>query len=225
MTSDEIYPTKRKVLSRIRRHNFTLTKRMEEAFLKVPREEFVHPSQREMAYRDTPLPIPGNQTISAIHMVLFYLSPDCTDPKVGDTVLEIGLGSGYNAAMYAEMVAPEGAENPGHVYGVEIVPELIEFAKNNLQKAGYRDRVTVIQSDGGWGYKEEAPYDVISFACSAKKVPDPILPQLKKGGRLVIPIKKAFFQDLVLLRKDEEGNTHSERKMGVAFVPLTGEFE
>ena len=129
-----IHEEKRKVLARLGAHRISLTERMTNAFLNVPREEFVMKNYRDRAYMDTPLPILAGQTISAIHMVMIYISPDCADPQIGDKVLEIGAGSGYNAAMFAEMVAPKGTNNPGHVYAIEIIPELAEFAKDNIER-------------------------------------------------------------------------------------------
>ena len=197
---------------------------MEEAFFNVPREEFVLPDDRGRAYIDSPQCILAGQTISAIHMVLIYISPSCTNPQIGDTVLEIGAGSGYNAAMYAEMVAPKGVDNPGHVYAVEIIPKLVDFAKRNIERTGYSEHVTIIASDGGEGYKPKAPYNIISVAAAAKKVPPPLISQLAKGGRLVIPVGSRIFQEMVLIVKDETGKYTEEKSGGVRFVPLTGKY-
>ena len=128
-SEEELLKEKKNVLARLRNHRIIVTDRMKQAFLNVPREEFVLKQYRDSAYIDRPLPILANQTISAIHMVMIYVAPSCTDPQVGEKILEIGAGSGYNAAMYAEMVAPKDAENPGHVYAVEIIPDLVDFAR------------------------------------------------------------------------------------------------
>ena len=126
--------------------------------------------------------------------------------------------------MFAEMVAPEGTDNLGHVYAIEIIPELAEFAKNNIKKTGYDDRVTILASDGGLGYQEEAPFDIISVAAASKTVPPPLLKQLTVGGKLAIPVGKRFYQELILITRKPE-NQYSEKNMGgVAFVPLTGHF-
>jgi protein-L-isoaspartate(D-aspartate) O-methyltransferase len=225
MNSKNFIPEeKKRVLSRLNSSRISVTKRMANAFLNVPREEFVLENYRDRAYVDTPLPILANQTISAIHMVMIYISPTCTDPKVGDKILEIGAGSGYNAAMFAEMVAPKGVDNPGHVYAIEIIPELAEFAESNISKTGYNDRVTILQLDGGLGYKEESPYDIISVAAAGKTIPPPLLEQLRIGGKLVIPVGKRFYQELVLITREPD-NKYSEKNMGgVAFVPLTGKY-
>ncbi|RLC45121.1 MAG: protein-L-isoaspartate O-methyltransferase [Candidatus Coatesbacteria bacterium] len=215
---------KLRVLSRLRYHGVTLTERMKDAFLKVPREEFVLPKYRDQAYVDTPLPILGGQTISAIHMVLIYISPVACNPKIGDTVLEVGAGSGYQAALFAEMVAPEGCKDPGHVYSLEIIPELAEFAKKNIERTGYADRVTILCKDGSKGYPEAAPFDIISVAAAGRKIPKPLIEQLKVNGRLVIPVGRYFYQELMLITKNKEGDIVKKNLGGVAFVPLTGEY-
>ncbi|MHA1223036.1 MAG: protein-L-isoaspartate(D-aspartate) O-methyltransferase [Candidatus Heimdallarchaeaceae archaeon] len=215
---------KEKVLLRLRSHRIEVTERMKNAFLNVPREEFVLPRDREKAYIDTPLPILAGQTISAIHMVMIYISPSCSDPQIGDKVLEIGAGSGYNAAMFAEMVAPQGCKNPGHVYAIEIIPKLVEFAKENIERTGYSDRVTIIHADGGLGYEKEQPYDIISIAAASKKIPPPLLEQLKPNGKLIIPYGRAFYQELKVIEKREDGGIIERNMGGVAFVPLTGKY-
>ncbi len=223
-SQDKLIEEKKQVLSKLRLHSISLTERMANAFLNVPREEFVLGNYRDRAYIDTPLPILANQTISAIHMVMIYISPSCTDPQIGDKVLEIGAGSGYNAAMFAEMVAPEGTDNPGHVYALEIIPELVEFAKKNIERTDYTDRVTILQSDGGLGYEKESPYDIISVAAASKTIPPPLLEQLSVRGKFVIPVGKRFYQELVLITKEPD-NSFSEKNLGgVAFVPLTGKY-
>lgn len=220
----ELLREKLNVLSKLRFHNIKITERMKKAFLNVPREEFVLPKYKNRAYIDTPLPIHAGQTISAIHMVMIYVSPSCTDPQIGETVLEIGAGSGYNAAIFAEMVAPEGVENPGHIYAIEIIPELAEFAKDNIERSGYTDCVTILESDGGNGYPEKSPFNIISVAAASKLIPPPLQEQIAFNGRLVIPINKMLYQELVLITKDETGNISKKNLGGVAFVPLTGKY-
>jgi len=225
MTPDvEMLKEKLDVLSRLRSHRVVVTDRMKQAFLNVPREEFVLPKHRDRAYVDTPLPILSGQTISAIHMVLIYISPSCSDPKVGQKVLEVGAGSGYNAALFAEMVAPKEADNPGHVYAVEIIPDLVDFARDNIERTGYSDRVTIIKADGGIGYPSEEPYDVISVAAASKRIPPPLLKQLKVEGKLIIPLGRLFYQELLLIEKQADGTFTEKNLGGVAFVPLTGKY-
>ncbi len=224
-SEEEILKEKTNVLARLRNHRIIVTDRMKQAFLNVPREEFVLKQYQDSAYIDRPLPILANQTISAIHMVMIYVAPSCTDPQIGEKILEIGAGSGYNAAMYAEMVAPEDAENPGHVYAVEIIPELVEFAIDNIERTGYSDRVTIIKGDGGLGYLSEAPFDIISVAAASKKVPPPLLEQLDVSGRLAIPVGGRFsYQELLVIQKDEKDKFTERNLGGVAFVPLTGKY-
>ncbi|MBY8999985.1 MAG: protein-L-isoaspartate O-methyltransferase [Candidatus Heimdallarchaeota archaeon] len=224
MANNEDIPGKIEVLSRLRYHKIGLTERMKQAFLNVPREEFVLEKHKDRAYDDTPLPILSNQTISAIHMVMIYISPSCTDPQVGDKILEVGAGSGYHAAMFAEMVAPKGCDNPGHVYAIEIVPELVKFAKENIEKAGYSDRVSIIGGDGGVGHLEHAPYDIVSVAAAGKRIPPPLLDQVAIGGKIVLPLGRSFYQELILMTKEKDGSFSEKNLGGVAFVPLTGKY-
>lgn len=143
---------------------------------------------------------------------------------MGHKVLEIGAGSGWHAATIAEIVAPSDVpvEEWGHVYTVEIVRELARFARENIRRAGYGDRVTVICGDGSEGYTKEAPYDRVLVTAAAPGVPKPLTEQLKNGGVLVIPVGGTyFFQRLLRIRKEDD-RLSEENLMGVAFVPLTG---
>jgi len=144
--------------------------------------------------------------------------------EVGHKVLEIGAGSGWHASTIAEIVAPTDTpeEEWGHVYTVEIVPELADFARKNLEKAGYGSRVTIICGDGSEGYPMEAPYDRVLVTAAAPDVPKPLVEQLKAGGVLVIPVGGVYlYQTLVRVRKVNRKLVH-ENLGGVAFVPLTG---
>jgi len=146
--------------------------------------------------------------------------------EVGHKVLEVGAGSGWHASTIAEIVAPTDTpkEKWGHVYTVEIVPELAEFARKNIEKAGYGDRITVICGDGSMGCPEKAPYDRILVTAAAPDVPKPLIEQLKNGGVLVIPVGGMhFYQTLVRVRK-KDGKIAEENLGGVAFVPLTGKY-
>jgi len=144
--------------------------------------------------------------------------------EMGHRVLEVGAGSGWHASTIAEIVAPTDTpkEKWGHVYTVEIVPELADFARKNVEKAGYGDRITIICGDGSTGYPEKAPYDRILVTAAAPDIPKPMIDQLKDGGILVIPVGDIhFYQTLVRVRKRDEKITE-ENLGGVAFVPLTG---
>ena len=144
--------------------------------------------------------------------------------EVGHKVLEVGGGCGWHASTIAEIVAPSDApkEEWGHVYTIERIAELAAFAKNNITKAGYGNRVTVIHQDGTVGYPEEAPYDRVFVAAAAPAVPKPLIEQLKNGGVLLVPVGGAqFYQTLVRIRKIN-GKIIEENLGGVAFVPLIG---
>jgi protein-L-isoaspartate(D-aspartate) O-methyltransferase len=144
--------------------------------------------------------------------------------EVGHKVLEVGGGSGWHAATIAEIVAPSNAskEKWGHVYTVERIAELAAFAKDNLEKAGYGDRITVIHQDGTLGYPEEAPYNRILVAAAGPEVPKPLIQQLEDEGILLVPVGGAqSYQTLVRIRKKDK-KIIEENLGGVAFVPLIG---
>lgn len=211
------------LVSRLRNSGYLASAEMERALRVVPREEFVHPSTREYAYRDSPLSIGYGQTISAPHMCVIMC--EAMQLKPGHKILEIGAGSGYHAALCAELVAPKGTKEPGHVYTIEIVDSLISFAESNLVRTGYSDRVTLIHGDGGKGLPEHAPFDRILVAAAAPDVPQPLIDQLARGGIMLIPVgSRGFFQDLFMVIKDDNDNVTRRNWGGVAFVPLTGEF-
>lgn len=183
------------------------------AISRVNRHLFVPEHLSDEAYADYPLPIGEGQTISAPHMVAMMC--DYLEFEDGEQVLEIGAGSGYHAAVVAELIG-----EAGHVYSVERIPWLVSIATTNLARAGYTN-VTVIQGDGTLGLPEQAPFDKISVTCAAPDVPPPLLEQLKPGGKMVIPIGK-HWQALYLVEK-KNGVTR-ERKTDVAFVPLVGKY-
>jgi protein-L-isoaspartate(D-aspartate) O-methyltransferase len=182
--------------------------------LKVPRHLFMPQDIREQAYEDRPQHIGCGQTISAPHMVAIMV--EALEVGPGMKVLEVGAGSGYHAAVLAEMVRPGGA-----VFSVERVPELVRSAKANLASAGY-DEVTVLLSDGTVGLSKEAPFDRISVAAAAPAVPRPLMDQLADGGILLVPVGDRGYQQLIrIVRK---GGTFSSEDLGsVVFVPLIGE--
>jgi len=201
-----------------------------EAFMKVPREEFILPSQKPNAYDDRPLPILENQTISAPHMCVMLLEaiwPNVIEFPYGDKVLEIGTGSGYQSALLAEMVSPlsKPREDWGHVYTIERFRHLVEFARKNHDRTGYTERVTIHEGDGTLGYPEEAPYDHILVTAASPDVPEPLITQLKEGGRLVVPVgKRRFNQTLMVVHKKKGGKLVTKKIGGVAFVPLVGKY-
>ena len=218
------FKEKRKELveSLIKRKILTKTEVID-AMLKVPREKFLSEKAQSSAYLDTPLSIGLGQTISAPHMNAMMC--EYLELKEGDKVLEIGTGSGYHAALCAELVAPENSQTPGHVFTIERHEELVERAKINLKETGYNSSVTVIHGDGTLGYGEAAPYDkILVTAASPEKVPPPLKKQLKDGGILCIHAgSKSFGQNLYIVRRDGE-KFKSIKITGVRFVPLIGKF-
>lgn len=190
-----------------RRHD--LAERVVDAMRTVPRHAFVPEARRDDAYADRPLPIGHDQTVSAPHMVA--VMADHLDLHSAETVLEIGTGCGYHAAVTAELV---GAEN---VYSVEYVDTLAEDARDNLADAGYEE-VHVRRGDGREGWPAGAPYDAAYLTCAAPTVPDAVLEQTRAGGRVLAPVGD-LAQELVLVRVREDG-TERERLGGVRFVRM-----
>jgi protein-L-isoaspartate(D-aspartate) O-methyltransferase len=182
-----------------------------QAMRTVPRHEFVLPDYLDQAYADHPLPIGYGQTISQPYIVAAMT--ELLSLKGGDKVLEVGLGSGYQAAILAELT--------DQVYSVEIIEELYKRATETLQRLGYSQVKTKL-ADGYYGWEEYAPYDAIIVTCAPDHIPQPLINQLKDGGRLVIPVgPPGTYQTLWLVEK-KDGKTTSKSIMGVVFVPLTG---
>ena len=182
------------------------------ALAKVERHRFVPADQQSLAYRNHPLPIGGGQTISQPYIVA--LSTDLVAPRAGQRVLEIGTGSGYQAAMLAEIVSK--------VYSIELVPSLGKEAAERLGTLGYVN-VEVRIGDGYAGWPEQAPFDSILVTAAAPRVPGALVEQLKPGGRMVIPVGAAFMvQQLMLVEKKPDGTVSTRQILPVSFVPLTG---
>mgnify|MGYP006271597303 CR=1 FL=1 len=185
--------------------------RVLEAMRQVPRHEFVPDDMQDQAYGDYPLPIGYDQTISQPYIV--GLMTQLLEPKPDDKVLEIGTGSGYQAAILAELC--------GQVYTIEIVEELGKRARKLLTETMGYENMHVRIGDGYQGWPEHAPFDKIILTAAPEEVPQPLLDQLAEGGRMVAPVGGAL-QELYIITKDEEG-IHRERVTGVRFVPMTGE--
>ena len=183
------------------------------AMAKVPREEFVAPQSRADSYEDGPLPIGYGQTISQPYIVAFMTEQLRTKPS--DRVLEVGTGSGYQAAILAELVS--------EIYSIEIVEPLAKNAEATLQRLGYKN-VHVRVGDGYRGWPEEGPFDAIIVTCAPDKVPQPLVDQLKDGGRMVIPVGSTFAQQLYLLEK-KNGQLKQSATLPVRFVPMTSEVQ
>lgn len=165
--------------------------------LKVPREDFIPPLYRDYAYLEVPLPLPGeNATISCPHSYPLFYEPLGLDK--GHKFLEVGLGSGYGTALAREIVGPNGL-----VVAVEIDPLTFEFAKRNLENAGYHD-IVLIKGDGGLGYPEMSPYDRVCITAACSEVPLPLIEQLSTGGKLITPKIENGIQNLVLLEKEKK---------------------
>ena len=180
---------------------------------RVERHEFVPPGQVRYAYENRPLPIGHGQTISQPYIVA--LMTDLLEPDENDVVLEVGTGSGYQAAVLAKLV--------DHVYSIEIIEPLATSARERLERLGY-DNVTTKLGDGYYGWEEHAPFDSIIVTAAASHVPPPLIGQLKPGGRMVIPVGGRFMtQLLLLLEKGDDGEVVTRQIGAVRFVPLTGE--
>ena len=190
------------------------SERVLEAMKKVPRHLFMPESVRQYAYIDSPVPIDQGQTISQPYIV--GLMTQTVDPKPGDRALEVGTGSGYQAAVLGELVQ--------EVYTIEIIPDLAERAGKTLSDLGY-DNVEVRQGDGYQGWPEKAPFDIILITAAPEKIPQPLIDQLAEGGRLVVPVgPQGEIQTLTLVTR-EKGEVKRTYITDVRFVPMTGEVQ
>ncbi len=228
---DGLQKQKEDLISIYRRTNLVNAPEALDVFLKVPREDFLPEQQRKHAYLDRPLPLMNTgQTISAPHMtvmILEYLKlfksqidEDISYPI--KSVLEIGGGSGYQAALIAEALRVQNS--PFKVVSIEIVPKLAEIAAENLKRTGYSQEVEIIQGDGTLGYEQAAPYDRVLLTAAGPRIPPPLIKQLHVGGILSMPLGGAqFWQTMVrIIKKDENGAVEREDLSSVAFVPLRG---
>ena len=179
----------------------------------VPRHLFVKESLRDLAYADGPLPIGYNQTISQPYIVAYMT--EILQPDTHHIVLEVGTGSGYQAAILSKLV--------NHVYSIEIIPELGKEAANRLDKLGY-DNVTVKIGDGYNGWEEHAPFDRIIVTAAPEQIPKKLVDQLKSGGLMVLPVgKTSFGQDMRVVKKDKTGQVTIQETIPVRFVPMIHE--
>ncbi|MBI2159457.1 MAG: protein-L-isoaspartate O-methyltransferase [Candidatus Rokubacteria bacterium] len=195
-------------------HGYLKSARLERALLTVPREDFIPDDYRDYAYLEVPLPLPGERaTISCPHSYPLFYEPLGLDE--GHRFLEIGLGSGYGAAVAREVVGPRGL-----VVSVELDPLTFAFGRRNLEGAGYHD-IVLVQGDGGLGYPEMSPYDRIAVTAACPRIPPPLLEQLVTGGRLIAPVVEGGIQNLVLVEKLLDG-TRSRCLCEVLYVPLRG---
>ncbi|NIQ95863.1 MAG: protein-L-isoaspartate(D-aspartate) O-methyltransferase [Desulfuromonadales bacterium] len=191
----------------------SLDPRVLRAMATVPRDEFVPEQSRGDAFGNHPLPIGEGQTISQPFMVA--LMTDLLEPEPEHVVLEVGTGSGYQAAILAQLVE--------RVYTVEVIAALAKRAEATLKRLGYAN-VSVSCHDGSRGWPEHAPYDGIVVTAAAPAIPQALVDQLKPGGRLVVPVGRPYMpQELRMVEKDARGQATTRDILGVAFVPLTGE--
>ena len=206
---------KERLLFLLKKQGMNFSKKVIKAFKAIPREKFVMENYKERAYEDSPLPILLGQTISQPSTVLKFL--DALDVKLGNKVLEIGSGSGYNTALLSKLVGTKG-----FIYSTEIAEPLAEFARNNLKKIKIKN-VEILRIDGSQGLMEKEPFDRIILTVACSKIPDVLIDQLKTGGILVAPVGPIYAQNLVRLKKTSK--RISEKILGqYQFVPMTGKY-
>jgi len=207
---------RKEMVEKLKKNGYLKDERIEKAMLKVKRELFVLEEYAESAYEDTPLPIPGNATISAPHMHSIYLH--ALELKKGDKVLEVGFGSGILLAYIKEVIGE------GKIFGIEINKETFEFGKKNLKRAGYR-RIKLFLGDGSKGLEKEAPFDKILISAACPEIPKPLIEQLNENGILVAPVGGVSGgQDLIKIKKLEGGKIIKKNLGPVIFLPLVGEY-
>jgi protein-L-isoaspartate(D-aspartate) O-methyltransferase len=201
-----------RLVDELSREGVIKSERVRKALLSVPREEFVLPEYRMMAYEDRPLPLFAGATISAPHMVAMMC--ELIEPRTGMKILEVGAGSGYHAAVCAEAI-----ERRGKVYTIEIVKELAVYAAQNIERLGYWGVVEVFHGDGRRGLERHAPFDAVIVTAAASGIPRTLVDQLSDGGVLVIPVEEGAGQ--VLYRVVKRGEKIEKRAVThVLFVPL-----
>lgn len=191
----------------------SLDPKVKTALSRVPRDKFVPKSHIDSAFYNGPLPIGHGQTISQPYIVA--IMTDLLELEADDVVLEIGTGSGYQAAILSQLCR--------QVYSIEYIPALADIARARFKKLGY-DNIKSKTGNGFDGWPDHAPYDGIIVTAAATQIPPPLIEQLKPGGRMVIPLGQAYFhQELTLVRKNENGELDIRDILGVAFVPFQGE--
>ena len=214
---------RQQAIDELRREGILRDPNVIRAMSKVPREEFLQPDMRSHAYIDSPLPIGSGQTTSALHMTALFCQYG--EMKIGQRVFEVGGGCGYMSCVYAEVVAP--SERPkktwGHVWSAELIHELAEFGRRNVERLGYSDRVTFVEADASEGLEGEGSFDLIIVTSAAPEIPSGLIGQVKPEGILLIPVGSGpFYQELIRVRKSTDGSLSHENLGGVAFVPMRG---
>jgi protein-L-isoaspartate(D-aspartate) O-methyltransferase len=199
---------KKMLIEGLQREGYLKSPKIVKAFMEIPRENFLRPEERSYAYADQPLPIGSGQTISAPHMVA--IMTELLNPEKTDRVLEVGAGSGYQAAILSKLVSK--------VYTVELEAELVSLARKNLKKLGIRN-VQVMKGDGSLGLKREAPFDKIIVTCATDKIYPAWKEQLKEGGLILAPVESGYYQELTLAKK-KKGRLEVRKVLSCVFVPL-----
>lgn len=228
LDEEEFTERRRKLVDRLVKGGVLRSENCIRAMNTVKRHLFVWEGNEEYAYNDHPLPLGDTgQTVSAPHMCAYMI--EALDLKIGEIILEIGTGSGYHAALLAELVAPGNIDREkwGKVTTIEYVKDLHTFAERNLGRAAYLDRVKCLAGDGTLGVpplEEEELYDKILVTAGAPQPPQPLLKQLKKGGMMIIPVGGRFFQQLEQVVKLDDERYRSSTLMGCLFVPLLGQY-
>lgn len=212
MSQEKSLEAKRMEMVNVIRARGVKDHRVLEAMEKIKRHLFVGDTLRDMAYADHPLPIGEGQTISQPHVVA--MMTDALKLRSSDRVLEIGTGSGYQAAVLAEIVR--------EVYTIEIRKSLADNAEKRLRELGYRN-VRVKYADGYFGWPDYSPFDAIIITASANHIPPPLIKQLKEGGRLIIPLGSTVYYQVLTLATKKKGELVIEQLTPVVFVPMTGE--
>jgi protein-L-isoaspartate(D-aspartate) O-methyltransferase len=201
-------------IGELERRGLLRSERLRRAMLTVRREDFIPSRYRDHAYEEIPLPLPGERaTISCPHSYPLFYEP--LDLGEGQRFLEVGVGSGYGTSLAWEVVGPEG-----RVVAIDIDPTTLDFARENLERAGYAD-VVLIHGDGGLGYPEHAPYDRICVTAACPDVPPPLIEQLALRGRLIVPVMEGTRQRLTLLEKTVDG-VRRKSLADVLYVSLQG---
>src|SRR3989344_1347923 len=218
MTRNDFVKQRRNVVTSLERLGYLTDPAVRRAMLKVRREDFVPEEYFASAYIDTPLPIPGGGTISALHMHAISLS--ALKLKPGEKFLEIGAGSGILLAYAKEIVGMKGK-----VFGIEINRESYEFAIENLKRASFGKKVKMVHGDGSQGLPEQAPFDKVLISAASPNIPEPIKEQVKVGGIVVAVIGPTRGdQELVYFEKKKDGNWKKKNLGGVIYVPLLGKY-
>lgn len=215
LSEQDFAKLRKRLVDGLIREGILTRKEIINAMLKVPRHRFVPETVSTDAYGDFPMGIGDGQTISAPHMVAIMCEK--LELAKGQKVLEIGSGSGYHAAVVAEIVGEKG-----RVYSIERIAPLAEYARMNIEKNGYSGRVEIILGDGSRGLPDKSPFDRIYVTAASPSIPSPLVGQLGDGGVLLVPVGEMYYQELVRVRKSD-GKTSQENLGGCIFVPLIGE--